>query len=608
MTTPVYPLEIDGDTQVGLKYTGHDAMYASIYVNAANAASRPAFGYMRGSLRAMTLFDVDDYFKIRIDGANHLVISPAGNLGLGAASPSERLHIDGALRLGTTANNNTGTIRWTGSDFEGYNGSSWLSLTGAGSGSLPPGVYGQTLRHDGSDWNPTSNLYNNGISIGIGTTSPEEDVHLFKTGTVEMRIQTASTNGRSDLMLKTTGGTSDHLKLTKYAPSAVGTTAGGSIPLANLSELQGGSTTGPMLINVLSSNPIHFATNNYERMRIASDGLVGINTTAPDANLHVGGSVKIGTTSVSGTLDMYNTGSSDPALSLETNSSGGELYLYDELSNITTGLYGDGSGDGAGYFYIKRDPTYTAFRVDGNYNGSGSPVVSIFGNSATAAFDMGTVGNNSVMLPSSSISSTEILDEPGVASQIYGGVSIALTGSIDILLSRSISVPGNGYVLAIGTVCAWTSHSNGTTTYGYFGVSDNSGTMPDNQTLTLQISSAANSGVYYDPITVHGLFSVSAGVRNFYILADEQGGNINVSDMQLSLVYIPTSYGTVVPTIATGRPSLHEEEPAGTLPTAADIERERAESIAADMARIERELAEIRAQFEALNVSDREDK
>lgn len=41
----------------------------------------------------------------------------------------------------------------------------------APSGTLPNGIFGQTLRHNGTSWVPDSFLYNTGSSIGIGTTS-----------------------------------------------------------------------------------------------------------------------------------------------------------------------------------------------------------------------------------------------------------------------------------------------------------------------------------------------------------------------------------------------------------------------------------------------------
>jgi hypothetical protein len=45
-------------------------------------------------------------------------------------------------------------------------------------GTMAAGTSGQTLRHDGTDWVATSNLYNNGTSVAVGTTSPNNSAAL----------------------------------------------------------------------------------------------------------------------------------------------------------------------------------------------------------------------------------------------------------------------------------------------------------------------------------------------------------------------------------------------------------------------------------------------
>ena len=51
-------------------------------------------------------------------------------LGVGTTTPNEKIQIvGGGINIGNTTNANAGSIRWTGSDFEGYNGSSWISLS-----------------------------------------------------------------------------------------------------------------------------------------------------------------------------------------------------------------------------------------------------------------------------------------------------------------------------------------------------------------------------------------------------------------------------------------------------------------------------------------------
>jgi FG-GAP repeat len=70
---------------------------------------------------------------------NRMTVTNNGNVGIGSLTPVERLGVNGAINIGTTTSNTTGTIRFNASnnDFEGYDGSQWRSLT-AGGGVLAP--------------------------------------------------------------------------------------------------------------------------------------------------------------------------------------------------------------------------------------------------------------------------------------------------------------------------------------------------------------------------------------------------------------------------------------------------------------------------------------
>lgn len=54
----------------------------------------------------------------------------SGYLGVGVTNPLEPLHSSDGIVIGSAAQSSAGTIQWTGTDFEGYNGSSWVSLVG----------------------------------------------------------------------------------------------------------------------------------------------------------------------------------------------------------------------------------------------------------------------------------------------------------------------------------------------------------------------------------------------------------------------------------------------------------------------------------------------
>ncbi len=55
------------------------------------------------------------------------------NVGIGTNTPDEQLEVNGAIIIGSADNTETGTIEWNGSNFRGYDGSSWVNLDGSGS-------------------------------------------------------------------------------------------------------------------------------------------------------------------------------------------------------------------------------------------------------------------------------------------------------------------------------------------------------------------------------------------------------------------------------------------------------------------------------------------
>jgi len=81
----------------------------------------------------------EEHFKELIDSfINKLddeiyVVSPKGKnekrVGIGVAKPKSKLDIKGGIKIGNANDKFEGVIRWTGSDFEGYDGKIWRSLT-----------------------------------------------------------------------------------------------------------------------------------------------------------------------------------------------------------------------------------------------------------------------------------------------------------------------------------------------------------------------------------------------------------------------------------------------------------------------------------------------
>jgi len=73
----------------------------------------------------------DGYLQFVEDGSDVMRLT-GSRLGIGTVSPSDTLHVNGGVIIGNTTETNAGTLRWSGTDFEGYNGSDWVSLTSGG--------------------------------------------------------------------------------------------------------------------------------------------------------------------------------------------------------------------------------------------------------------------------------------------------------------------------------------------------------------------------------------------------------------------------------------------------------------------------------------------
>ena len=251
---------------------------------------------------------------------------------------------------------------------------------------------------------------------------------------------------------------------------------------------------------------------------------------------------------------------------------GASYALYDERGGTGDGhsldasdglpldaLYVDNYGNvGVGTTSPQADLQVNQELMVGSTTSSGKLTVGS-GTGCASVFDGGATGNNSVALPMGAIGSYEIVDEAGVANSTEGG-GADLLGGMQSLAVRSLSAPSDGYMLAMGTVQVALEHpGGGVSSTVRVGVTDEYPGYPANQDSYIKVPGNAGSGDYHHTVTVHGLFQMSAGQAktiNLY-LNRISGSNGYYRNVQLTLAFFPTAYGTIEPM---GAPAMADDE------------------------------------------------
>ena len=189
---------------------------------------------------------------------------------------------------------------------------------------LPPGVSGQTIFHNGAEWEATGNVSHDGINVGIGTSNPDSKLHVNKGS-----AGAVTAHGESALVIEN----NSTVAMSILTPSN------------NEGVIYFGDNTNSVAGGVVYNHPndaMSFRTGgNSEKMIITSDGSIGIGTSIPAQKLDV-----IGTAQMTGF--QMPTGATDGYV---LTSDGGGVGTWQELlggGDITaitagTGLTGGGT-------------------------------------------------------------------------------------------------------------------------------------------------------------------------------------------------------------------------------------------------------------------------
>ena len=300
-------------------------------------------------------------FRINTNGSERLRIDTSGNVGIGTTSPSDKLHVRGASAAFTAfiLDNTT-------------NSSSPYKITYGDQGQVNHLVVANRELTFGTSNTERVRIDSSG-KVGIGTTSPSSGLQLSRsagdtilelnrtntntTGNVGLINFTAS-DGHSvgsigmvgdgndeggEIVFKTTSAAADNSPFNAATPEHMRLKSDGDLLLTRATA-GGGNETLLITANygagsdqaLQASNSLRFYSNGAnERMRIASDGNIGIGTTSPTyTNALFGGSQR--TFHLSGTaapqLRIKSSTSGQADLLLQAGNSGSTAYIANAAS------------------------------------------------------------------------------------------------------------------------------------------------------------------------------------------------------------------------------------------------------------------------------------
>jgi len=240
----------------------------------------------------------------------------------------------------------------------------------------------------------------------------------------------------------------------------------------------------------------------------------------------------------SGRLFIANQNAQGPVLTIDRSGRGALIEMTDDARNpsvliepdtLAPGHFMEFTGAGGGMFIY-----------DAN-NADGGPAISLTGRGEIARFSPAAPEtDDKAILPIGSVSSPEMLDEPGVAADTIQYFSTFLPTSYTPIATRTIDCPADGYLLAVGSVGI--GHAGGLNNAGYLALSLD-GSTPYNAIAAFSYHDGSLAPIASTQAAVQ-IIPVSEGMNTVYLIArSENPSNAYYTGAtSLALAYFPTAY------------------------------------------------------------------
>ncbi|NDD53567.1 hypothetical protein EBZ39_06775, partial [bacterium] len=251
------------------------------------------------------------------NGVNLFVVRDDGNVGIGTASPSERLHVSGRARI-TTIDSSSSPMNMLWADANGV-----IQKTAVPSGGVSgSGTTNYVAKFTGSTAVGNSVIYESSSKIGIGTTNPSTFLHVKGANGAQIDLDNAGE---------------------QY--SGINISNNGS----RKAFIQHNNTANALYIGS-DANDIDFYTNGSPRMRVSSAGNIGLGTSSPSYRLDISGELRStsNTYLATNSSEVYVGTTSDAgAYGLQVVNNAYVSGKLDVSSNTTNGLTVTRSGTSA---------------------------------------------------------------------------------------------------------------------------------------------------------------------------------------------------------------------------------------------------------------------